>query len=128
MGKQRTTGPSKEPSQLRASEERDAAEDDANALDEIVQRIVEVAQPERIILFGSAARGETGPDSDIDLLVIKEGAHRRKLAWAIYRRLLGIGRAVDVVVVTPEDIERYQDTVGLVIRPALEEGRTIYAA
>jgi hypothetical protein len=39
-----------------------------------------------------------------------------------------VGQAVDVIVVTPEDIERYRDSLGLVIRPALEEGRTIYAA
>lgn len=50
-------------------------------LDEIVRRIVEVAQPDRIILFGSAARGEMGPDSDLDLLVVKAGVpHRRRLA------------------------------------------------
>jgi predicted nucleotidyltransferase len=129
MGKQRTTDSSKERSaQFHTSEKHDATESDANALDEIVRRVVEVAEPERIILFGSAARGEARPDSDIDLLVVKEGAHRRKLSQAIYRRLLGIGRSVDVVVVTPDDIERYRDAVGLVIRPALEEGRTIYAA
>jgi predicted nucleotidyltransferase len=114
--------------QPQPSGDEDVTQGSSSALDEIVRRVVEVAEPERIILFGSAARGETRPDSDIDLLVVKEGAHRRKLSQAIYRRLLGIGRSVDVVVVTPEDIERYRDAVGLVIRPALEEGKTIYAA
>jgi predicted nucleotidyltransferase len=129
MSKQRTTDSSKEAHpQPRTSEADEAAEASLGALDEIVRRVVEVAEPERIILFGSAARGESRTDSDIDLLVVKEGAHRRKLSQAIYRRLLGIGRSVDVVVVTPEDIERYRDAVGLVIKPALEEGRTIYAA
>jgi predicted nucleotidyltransferase len=129
MGKQRTSVSSMEVHrQSRTSEADDAAQDGASALDEIVRRVVEVAEPERIILFGSAARGESRPDSDIDLLVVKAGAHRRRLAQAIYRQLLGIGRAVDIVVVTPEDIERYQGAVGLVIKPALEEGRTIYAA
>jgi predicted nucleotidyltransferase len=104
------------------------AQDSPAVLDEIVRRVVDVAEPQRIILFGSAARGETSSDSDVDLLVVKEGAHRRKLAQAIYRRLYGVGRAVDVVVVTPEDIERYRHAVGLVIGPALEEGKTIYAA
>jgi predicted nucleotidyltransferase len=129
MSKQRTTVSSRDvrPQPL-TSEADGAAEAGARTLDEIVRRVVEVAEPERIILFGSAARGESRPDSDIDLLVVKEGAHRRKLSQAIYRRLLGIGRSVDVVVVTPDDIERYRDAVGLVIRPALEEGRTIYAA
>ena len=96
-------------------------------LDEIVRRIVEVAQPEQIILFGSAARDEMGPHSDVDLLVVKSGIHRRKLTQAIYMRLFGVGRAVDVVVVTPEDIERYKDSFALVIQPALREGRVVYA-
>lgn len=97
-------------------------------LDEIIRRIVEVAQPERIILFGSAARGEMGPHSDLDLLVVKAGVHRRRLAQAIYMSLYGVGQAVDVVVVTPEDVERYRNAIGLVIEPALREGRTIYVA
>lgn len=96
-------------------------------LDEIVRRIVEVAQPEKIILFGSAARGESGPGSDVDLLVIKSGVHRRRLAQAIYMNLFGVGQAVDVVVVTPEDVERYKDSPALVIEPALREGKVIYA-
>jgi len=98
------------------------------ALDEIVRRIVQVAQPEKIILFGSAARGESRPDSDIDLLVIKSGVHRRRLAQTIYMNLFGVGRAVDVVVVTPEDVERYRNSPALVIGPALREGKVIYRA
>ena len=47
---------------------------DQKTLDDIIRRIVEVAHPEKIILFGSAARGEMGPNSDVDLLIIKEGA------------------------------------------------------
>jgi predicted nucleotidyltransferase len=96
-------------------------------LDEIIRRIVEVAQPEKIILFGSAARGEMGPNSDVDLLVIKSGAHRRRVTQMIYMNLIGVGQAVDVVVVTPEDIERYRDAFALVIEPALREGRVVYA-
>jgi predicted nucleotidyltransferase len=97
-------------------------------LDEIVRRIVEVAQPERIILFGSASRGEMGPNSDLDLLVVKSGVHRRRLAQTIYMNLIGVGQAVDVIVVTPEDIERYRNAIGLVIEPALKEGKTVYVA
>ena len=96
-------------------------------LDKIVQRIVAVAQPEKIILFGSAVRGEMGPNSDIELLVVKSGVHRRRLAQAIYMNLIGVGQAVDVVVVTPEDIERYKDSFALVIEPALREGKVVYA-
>ena len=97
-------------------------------LREIIRRIVEVAQPEKIVMFGSAARGEMGPHSDVDLLVVRSGAHRRKLAMAIYKHLSGVGCPVDVIVVTPEDIERYGSSPVLIIQPALKEGRVVYAA
>jgi predicted nucleotidyltransferase len=97
-------------------------------LRDIIQRVVAVAHPEKVILFGSAARGEMGPNSDVDLLVVKSGAHRRKLAGDIYMNLIGVGQAVDVIVVTPEDIERYGSSPALVIEPALREGRVVYAA
>jgi uncharacterized protein len=101
---------------------------DQKTLDEIIRRIVEVAHPEKIILFGSAARGEMGPNSDVDLLVIKAGAHRLDLVGQIYMKLHGVGEAVDVIVVTPEDVERYRDSHALVIAPALREGKVVYAA
>jgi len=98
-----------------------------HVLDEIVRRIVAVADPDRIILFGSAARGEMGRHSDLDMLVVKSGGvHRRKLAQEIYMSLLGVGHPVDVVVVTPEDLERYKDSIGLIYRTALQEGKVIY--
>src|ERR1700726_1914002 len=79
-------------------------------LADVIRRIVEVAQPDKIILFGSAARGEMGPNSDLDLLVIKGGRfHRGRVTTEIYRRLAGADAAVDVVVVTPEEMERYRD-------------------
>ena len=100
----------------------------ARGLDEIIRRIVEVAAPDRIVLFGSAARGDMGPDSDVDLLVVKSGVrHRGRLTNAIYLRLLGVGQPVDVVVVTPEDVERYGDSPALIIEPALREGTVVYA-
>jgi predicted nucleotidyltransferase len=99
-----------------------------DVLDEIIRRIVEVAQPERIIMFGSAARGEMGPHSDVDLLVIKSNVeHRGRLTGDIYMNLIGAGQAVDVIVVTPEDVERYGDSIGLVYGPALKEGKVVYA-
>ena len=97
-------------------------------LEEIVRRVVEVAEPEKIILFGSAARGEMGPDSDVDLLVVKSTAYRRKLAQTIYKNLLGLTQPVDVVVVTPGDLERYAYSPALVFESALREGRIVYAA
>src|SRR3989442_7705976 len=97
-------------------------------LDQIIRRIVEVAKPEKIILFGSAARGEMGPHSDVDLLVIKAGANRLDLTGQIYRNLHGVGEAVDIVVVTPEDVERYHNSPALGIAPALKDGKVGYAA
>ena len=99
---------------------------DPQILDEIIRRIVEVAEPERIILFGSAARGEMNRHSDVDLLVVKEGMHRRDLAGRIYENLWGVGAAVDAVVVTPGDVERYGNSHALVLKPALKEGRVVY--
>ncbi len=96
-------------------------------LDEIVRRVVQTAAPEKIILFGSAAKGEMRPDSDIDLLVVAANVHRRKLAQKIYKNLFGVGQAVDVIVATPDDIERYKDSFPLVLEPALREGKVIYA-
>lgn len=98
-------------------------------LGEVVRRVVRVAQPDRIILFGSTARGTTGAGSDIDLLVVKSGVqHRRRLAQQIYLELIGLAVGVDVIVVTPGDIEAYGGKVGTVLEPALREGRQVYAA
>ena len=97
-------------------------------LDEIVRRIVAVAQPEKVILFGSAARGEMNRHSDLDLLVVKDGVHRGDMAENIYRHLHGVEAAVDVIVVTPDDVERYRNSHALVIKPALREGKVIYAS
>ena len=97
-------------------------------LQEIVRRIVAAVQPQKIILFGSAARQEMGPDSDLDLLVIKSCRNRRETARRIRRRLIGIGVPKDIIVATPEDIERYKDTIGLIYRPALRDGKVLYGA
>jgi predicted nucleotidyltransferase len=98
-------------------------------LSEVVRRVVEAAAPEKIILFGSAARGEMGPDSDLDLLVVKRGKFNRdRLIGSVYRRLQGVRAAVDVVIVTPEEVDRYRDTHCLVICPALREGKVVYGS
>lgn len=96
-------------------------------LRDIVRRIVEVADPEKIILFGSAARGTMGPNSDLDLLVIKRGDyHHLTAAQEIYRALRDIGYAKDIIVVTPEEVAEYGDCFALVLYPALREGKVIY--
>ena len=98
-------------------------------LADIVQRVVEAAQPEQIVLFGSAARGTMGPNSDIDLLVVKGGRFGRgRLLEAIYRNLRGVAAAVDVVAVTPAEVEQYRNDPCLIVAPALREGRVVYAA
>ena len=100
-----------------------------NILNEIIKRILDVVQPKNIILFGSAVRGEMGANSDIDLLVVvPSGLHRRKTAQKIYRNLIGVGFAVDIVVVLEDDIERFKDRNGMVIQLALKEGKVVYAA
>ena len=96
-------------------------------LREIIHRIVDTADPERIILFGSAARGSMGPQSDIDLLVIKSGSYNpREIAGRIYQNLYGTGNAFDIIIVTPEQVEQYCNSPYLVIYPALKEGKVIY--
>ena|ERR1700676_1769984 len=98
-------------------------------LHDIVRRVVEVARPDKIILFGSAARGTMGLNSDVDLLVIKRGKfNRARLDEAIYRGLRGADAPVDVIVVTPEEVERYRDEFCLVIYPALRKGKVVYVA
>lgn len=102
---------------------------DQKALDEIIRRIIEVARPEKIVLFGSAATGRMGPNSDLDLLVIMpDGIHRRRTAQAIYSSLKGIGLAKDIVVATEGDVRNYGDNPSLVLCPALREGRELYRA
>ena len=101
---------------------------DPKVLADIVRRVVEVAAPEKIYLFGSAARGEMGPNSDVDLLIVKKGGDRLELMGEIYMNLFGVGAAVDAIVVTPADMERYRNSHGLVIKPAIEEGRLVYEA
>ena len=99
---------------------------DQEILNDIIARIVDVVEPEKIILFGSAARGGADRHSDVDLLVIKEDGDSLDLMARIYRRLYGVGAAVDAIVVSPEDVERYRDSHALVIKPALEHGTVVY--
>ena len=98
------------------------------SVEEVVRRIREVADPEKIILFGSSVREGVGDPNDIDVLVVKEVASRNHLTECIYRALLGVGRAVDVIVVTPGDVAQYRTSRILVIGKALSEGKVVYAA
>ncbi len=96
--------------------------------EEVTRRILETVQPQRVLLFGSSIHGKFTKDSDLDVLVIVNGpVHRRQLAQKINRNLRGVGVPVDIVVATEEDIERYGDKLGTILRPALREGQVLYA-
>ena len=96
-------------------------------LDEIVSRIVERFDPDKIILFGSRARGDNATRSDVDLLVVMPVPHtRRRLATEIDLSLLGIDLPADVIVVTPEEVQRNQGRIGTIIQPAILEGKVLY--
>ena len=98
-------------------------------LDELVRRIVAEVGPRRIVLFGSAARGEAQPGSDIDLLIVMpDGVHRRQTAQHLYGRLGSDRPPVDLVVATESDLLDHGDAPGYVYRTALREGRELYAA
>ena len=94
----------------------------------MVTRIVKEFRPERVILFGSHARGEGGPDSDVDLLVVMpvEGSRRDK-AIEIGVALHDIRIPKDIIVTTPEDFEWRKEIAGTIERPAAMEGKTLYA-
>jgi len=95
----------------------------------MVRRIVERFKPEKVILFGSHARGNAGPDSDVDLLVVMpvEGSKREKQLEV--RMALGrLGIPVDIVLSRPEDFEWRKDYVGTIEHPAWQEGRVLYTA
>jgi predicted nucleotidyltransferase len=97
-------------------------------IDRMVKRIVKKFHPERIILFGSHARGDTGPDSDIDLLVVmKSDGSVRDQRLAILGALHDIPIPVDVIVSTPEDFAWRKDIVGTIEWPATREGKVLYA-
>lgn len=102
---------------------------DPQLIDTMVKTIVEAVHPKRIILFGSAARGQMGPDSDYDLLVVMpDGSPRRSTAQRLYGSFWGLGASKDFVVATENDLLEQKDEVGSVIKAALEEGRTLYDA
>ncbi len=98
-------------------------------LNEVTRRIVASVKPQRVLLFGSAARGRMNKNSDFDMLVIMSGrVHRRQTAQKIYRNLRGAGIAVDIVVATEKDLEKYGRRAGTILKSALQEGRVVYEA
>ena len=101
---------------------------DEELLQTITNRIAEAINPQKIILFGSWARGEGGPHSDVDLLIIQESTLPRPQRYAQVRRLFwGMGIPMDILVYTPEEFARYQSVPGSFTHTVAREGRVLYA-
>ena len=98
------------------------------AIQAMVERLVDHFDPDQIILFGSQARGTARPGSDVDLLVIMPviGSKREKRV-EMRVALHDITVPKDILLATPEEVLRDKDLVGTIIRPALLEGRVLYA-
>ncbi len=93
----------------------------------MVDRIVARFAPYRLILFGSHARETNGKWSDVDFLVVLPNAtDKRQAAVEIHRTLGDLPVAKDIVVTTPEEIDRRGHLVGSVLYSALREGKTIF--
>jgi predicted nucleotidyltransferase len=94
----------------------------------MVRRIVADFDPDQIILFGSHARGQAGPDSDVDLLVVMpvEGSKRAK-QLEIRTAVRDIHVPKDIIVSRPEEFQWRKDTVGTIEHPAAKEGEVLYA-
>ena len=102
---------------------------DEQLIREIVRRICDVAKPDRIILFGSAAAGQMTPDSDIDLLVLKTDPHNaREERLRIRHALAGLNRSFDLIVMPTQRFEESKDVVGGLAYPAHRQGQEIYYA
>lgn len=96
-------------------------------LDEVISRIVDTAHPEKIVLFGSRARGDYRSDSDVDLLIIQKSSEPR------YRRSIKIRKAItgllpskDIVVYTPEEVVEWENVPNSFVSTALSEGKILY--
>ena len=100
----------------------------AEILEEVVRRILATGSPLRIVLFGSRAREEARPGSDLEVLIVEESSlPRYKRAARYLRALVGVFPAKDVVVWTPQEIEAWSRVPNAFVTTALREGKTLYA-
>jgi predicted nucleotidyltransferase len=104
--------------------------EDDRRLAEVVRRLREVYKPERIYLFGSMARGDAGPDSDYDLLLVvpDDASLEQQDSDLAYRTLRGTGIGADVVVWTRSRFERRKHVICSLPATVLREGRLLHAA
>ena len=101
----------------------------ADLIDEAARRIVAAAPGARVILFGSHARGEAGPDSDVDLLVVEPRVTDRFAEIVRLQRLLAPLRLpADVIVVSEDQVEEWGDVQSTMLHDALREGRIVAQA
>ena len=98
-----------------------------SGLDELVRRIAERFSPDRIILFGSRARGDAAPDSDIDLMVLfSEVENPNQRSAELHAALVDFTYPTDIIVSTTSRFERYRNVVNTVYWPASREGKVLY--
>ena len=96
-------------------------------LQEAVRQILSVGSPEKIVLFGSWARAQARPDSDLDLLIIEESELPRHRRAGRYRMaLLDLFPAKDIVIWTPSEVALWRDVPNAFITAILAEGRVLY--
>lgn len=97
------------------------------ALAEMIRRILAVGDPQKIVLFGSRARGDARADSDYDLLLVEPSVLPRHKRAARYRRALtGLAGAKDILVWTPEEVAQWQDVPNAFVTAAVQEGVVLY--
>jgi predicted nucleotidyltransferase len=92
------------------------------AIDQVVQQIVEKFKPQRIILFGSYARGNPRPESDVDLLIVLDGPKKS----LDIRHDLGVMFGLDLVVYTPRRLKERLEMGDWFLRDIVEEGKVLY--
>jgi predicted nucleotidyltransferase len=104
-----------------------AVGDEPSTYGDIVRRILEVADPDKIILFGSRARGDHRPDSDLDLLVIQKSSKPRYArAGRLYRALARLPVEVDILVYTPKEVREWSRVPQAFVTTAIGEGVILY--